>query len=190
MTKAEIRKEILSRRKAISREDRTAISEAIADHFFSNFDLSYVKFLHVFLPIERFNEVDTKLIIAKVWKEYPDVRTVVPRVNSESNEIENLTFDPYTKLIKNAWEIEEPAHDEFVAAERLDLVLVPGLCFDGQGHRVGYGKGYYDRLLRKCRPDCTKVGLSFFELVDKIEDVHDGDVKMDSVITAEHMVKY
>ena len=182
MTKAEIRKEYLSRRKAISREERTAMSQAIADLFFADFDLSRVNFLHLFLPIERFNEVDTRLIVEKVWKEYPNVQTVVPRVDSETNEIENLKFSTNTELITNTWGISEPIHKESVESQKLDLVLVPGLAFDGEGHRVGYGKGFYDRLLKKCRRDCGKIGLSFFELVDKIEDVHDGDVKMDYVI--------
>ena len=63
----------------------------------------------------------------------------------------------------------------------IDMVLVPGLCFDGDGHRVGYGKGFYDRFLKTCRPDCIKIGLSYFEPVESIDDVHEGDVRLDFV---------
>ena len=52
-------------------------------------------------------------------------------------------------------------------------------------HRVGYGKGYYDQFLKQCRSDCLKIGLSYFELVERIDDVHAGDVRLDFVITAE-----
>ena len=65
------------------------------------------------------------------------------------------------------------------------LVLVPGVCFDQTGHRVGYGKGFYDRFLKTCRPGCLKVGLSYFEPVDPIDDVHDGDVRLDFIVTPE-----
>ena len=62
-------------------------------------------------------------------------------------------------------------------------MIVPLLCFDARGHRVGYGKGYYDRFLQKCRPDCIKAGLSFFPPVKKIDDIHVADVQLDLVVT-------
>ena len=69
-----------------------------------------------------------------------------------------------------------------MAPSEIDVVLVPLLCSDGQGYRVGYGKGFYDRFLVKCRPDCRKIGLSYFPPVDRIEDVTESDVKMDEVV--------
>ena len=66
---------------------------------------------------------------------------------------------------------------------KIDLVLIPLLCFDKKGYRVGYGKGYYDRFLAECRPDVMKIGLSIFEPVDEISDVDEFDVKMDYCIT-------
>ena len=52
----------------------------------------------------------------------------------------------------------------------------PLLAFDEQGHRVGYGKGFYDKLLSKCKPDCKRIGLSLLEPTSKIDDInpHDG----------------
>ena len=63
------------------------------------------------------------------------------------------------------------------------MVLVPLLNFDEEGNRVGYGKGYYDRFLAHCRPDCIKVGFSYFEPLDSIDDVHEYDIKLDYGIT-------
>ena len=65
------------------------------------------------------------------------------------------------------------------------MVLVPGVCFDRIAHRVGYGKGFYDRFLKKCRYDCIRVGLSYFAPVDEIEDLHEGDVRLDALVLAE-----
>jgi len=183
MKKSELRQTYLAGQKAISQEERFAKSEAIADLFFHTFDLGRIKFLHSFIPIKKFNEVDTKLILERVWRDHPQIQVVVPRVDHETDEMTSLRFDPNTELVSSAWEIEEPAHDEIVADDEIDMVLTPGLCFDRDGHRVGYGKGFYDRFLKRCRPDCVKIGLSFFEPVDRIDDSHAGDVALNFVIT-------
>ena len=184
MKKSELRKSYLAKQKSIGSDERISRSRAIADLFFSSFDLTHVSYLHCFIPIAKFNEVDTRPIFERVWREHPDVQTVVPRVDFKTMEIVNLTLGPETVLARSAWDIEEPTHDEVVETKKLDMVLVPALCFDRLGHRVGYGKGFYDRLLKSCRYECIRVGLSYFEPIDSIDDVHDGDVRMDAVVTS------
>lgn len=183
MLKSELRKIYLARQKSLSAEERRCKSESISNLFFQNFDLSAIHFLHCFLPIEKFKEIDTKPIFARLWREFPRVETVVPRVDFQTSEIENLKFAPETELARNAWQISEPLHDEKIEAEKIDLVLVPLLCFDARGFRVGYGKGFYDKFLKNCRADCVKIGLSYFEPVAKIEDAQAFDVKLDFCIT-------
>ncbi|HEY0429103.1 MAG TPA: 5-formyltetrahydrofolate cyclo-ligase [Pyrinomonadaceae bacterium] len=187
MTKAELRKIYLARRKSLSPAERRAQSESISNLFFGRFDLSAVRFLHCFLPIEKFNEVDTKPIFERIWREYPNIETLVPRVDFRTNEIENLKFTSETRLVQNAWQIEEPAHDEKIETRKIDLVLIPLLCFDARGFRVGYGKGFYDRLLQNCRADCLKIGLSYFAPVAEIEDASEFDVKLDFCATPEEI---
>jgi 5-formyltetrahydrofolate cyclo-ligase len=183
MLKSDLRQLYLSKQKTISAEERASASQQIADRFFSAFDLAGVRCLHSFVPIEKFNEVNTRPIFAKLWRDFPHIETVVPRVDFKTREIRNLRFTHVTELVRNAWDIDEPADDEFVETEMIDVVLVPGLSFDTDGHRVGYGKGFYDRLLKDCRPDCVKIGLSYFEPVERIDDIHEGDVSLDFVIT-------
>jgi 5-formyltetrahydrofolate cyclo-ligase len=183
MTKSELRRHYLSKQKAIPEEERTAACTRIADHFFSSFDLADVRVLHCFLPIEKFNEVNTRPVLTKLWREFSHMETVVPRVDFEAREMRSLKYTHETALVRNAWGIEEPEHDELLDSEMIDTVLVPGVCFDRQGHRVGYGKGFYDRFLRTCRPDCLKIGLSYFEPIEKIDDLHEGDVQLDSIVT-------
>ncbi|HKP68681.1 MAG TPA: 5-formyltetrahydrofolate cyclo-ligase, partial [Pyrinomonadaceae bacterium] len=163
MNKAELRREYLERQKTLSKEERESGSSRIADHFFSSFDLGDVSVLHSFVPIEKFNEINTRLIFAKLWRGFPHIETVVPRVDFGTGSIQSLKFTHETELVRNAWNIDEPSHDEIVDTGLIDLVLVPGLAFDRSGHRVGYGKGFYDRFLAKCREDCVKVGLCYFD---------------------------
>ena len=188
MLKADLRKIYLANQKNLSPHERKQNSEQITERFFAGFDLSEINFLHCFLPIERTNEIDTKPIFQKIWREFPRIKTLVPRVNFQTNEIENLKFTSETKLIKNAWEISEPGHDEIVETEKLDLVLVPLLCFDCKGFRIGYGKGFYDKFLTNCRADCLKIGLSYFEQVAEIADTQDFDVRLDFCVSPEKIV--
>lgn len=190
MTKHELRKIYLEKRKLLSSEEINRKNEKIATSFFQEFDLANINFLHSFLPIEKFREIDTKLILHRVWKDFPRIETVVPRVDFEKNTLENLKFTFVTELVQNAWLIREPNHRELVKSSQIDMVLVPLLCFDLRGFRVGYGKGFYDKFLQNCRPDCKKIGLSFFPPVENIVDVNEFDVRLDYCLTPNKNYKF
>jgi len=185
VTKANLRDIYLVRQRNLSLAERFSKSKQISNRFFQAFDLSAIKFFHCFIAIEKFKEVDTNLIFQKIWREFPRIETLVPRVNFQTDEIENLKLTSETKLVKNTWEVSEPAHDETVETEKIDLILIPLLCFDTRGFRVGYGRGFYDRFLKNCRADCLKIGLSYFAPVEKILDAQDFDVSLDVCVTPE-----
>lgn len=189
MLKADLRKIYLGKQKSLSPIEREQKSAQIADLFFSKFDLNPIRFLHGFLPIKKFNEIDATMIFQTIWREFPHIETLIPRINFEISEIENLKFTSEIELVENQWQIQEPKHDELVETEKIDAVLVPLLCFDMQGFRVGYGKGFYDRLLKNCRKDCLKIGLSFFPQVENIEDTKEFDVRLDYFITPDEILK-
>jgi len=183
VTKAELRKTYLVRQRSLSLEQRTKKSRLISDRFFQTFDLNQIKFLHCFIAIEKFNEIDTSLIFERFWREFPQITTLVPRVDFETGEMQSLKFTADTELVQNAWQIHEPSHNEYVETEKINMVLAPLLCFDEKGHRVGYGKGFYDKFLSRCREDCVKIGLSYFEPVEEILDVSEFDVSLDYFVT-------
>lgn len=187
MNKSKLRKIYLAKQKNLLLAERTEKSEQISNQFFQNFDLSRIDFLHCFLPIEKFNEIDTTTIFQTTWSKFPRIETVVPRVDFQTNRIENARFTRETKLFKNAWEIDEPARGDSVESGKIDAVLIPLLCFDRQGFRVGYGKGFYDRFLKDCRADCLKIGLSYFAPVAEVADAQAFDVKLDFCVTPEEI---
>jgi 5-formyltetrahydrofolate cyclo-ligase len=111
-------------------------------------------------------------------------RTVaLPRFVPEHNAYEPAAVrDPARDLVTGRFRIREPAPAcAAVATEQFDLVLVPGVAFDARGHRLGRGKGYYDRLL--ARTPGRKCGVAFEEqLVDAVP-VEPGDVRVDCIVT-------
>lgn len=190
MTKSELRKIYLESRRSLSPEEMVKKSERITDRFFESVDLSNVKALNCFIPIAKFNEIDTSLIYKKIWKDFPAIKMSAPRVNFSTGEMANITFGPETELVENIWGIREPADAETVNAAEIDMVLVPLLCFDSRGYRVGYGKGFYDKFLSKCRSDCVKIGLSYFEPLAEISDANEYDIRLDSYTTPDHIYRY
>lgn len=189
MTKAELRQIHLAHQTTLTVVNRENKGLSITSLLFGEIAFSFSK-VHCFLPIERFNEIDTHLILERLWTEFPQIETVVPRVNPETNLIENLRYDRKTELQLNSWGIHEPAHDRIVETEKIDLFLVPLLCFDERGYRVGYGKGFYDRLLAGARPGALKVGLSYFPPVAEISDVNEFDIRLDACITPDKIWRF
>jgi 5-formyltetrahydrofolate cyclo-ligase len=184
MTKAELRKIFLVKQKAILPEERVKSGAKIASLLLTRFDLSTITYLHCFLPIERLNEIDTAFIFEEVWQRAAHIRIVVPVVDFAEGELTSMAFERETQLATNRWGIREPVdRTSTVDPLKIDTVLVPGLCVDTRGHRVGYGRGFYDRLLARCRPDCLKIGLNYFPPVSEITDVWAQDIRLDHCIT-------
>src|SRR4029079_11816565 len=98
----------------LSLDEREAASARIAANFFRDFDLASIRILHCFIAIERFNEVDTRPIVQRIWSEFPQVLTVVPRINHETEEFESLKYGPSIDLVAKKGQIEEPFHNERV----------------------------------------------------------------------------
>lgn len=190
MDKERLREICLARQKSLSEDARRRLSQKIAENFFAGFDLAQIRFLHCFLPIRKFNEIDTRIILTRLRKSFPQVENFVPRVNFESGEIENARFTETAKLVENQWNIQEPSGEDLIESAEIDLVLVPLLCFDEQGFRVGYGKGFYDRFLKNCRAGCLKIGLSYFPPVEKIRDAQTFDVRLDYCVTPEKIFDF
>lgn len=184
MTKKEIRKQFLEKRKALSVGACTQLNQALYSAFFASVDLSFVRVLHTFLPIDSNREPDTWPIIDRIKREFPNVQISIPRVGP-NDMLENFFFDNPSQLKTSSWGIPEPTGGQPTPVSRIDMVIVPLLAIDKSGHRVGYGRGYYDRLLHATRKDCQKIGFSFFPPVEEIEDITERDVRLNQCITPE-----
>lgn len=182
MNKTTIRKRYLQKRLDLARSEYEVLNIKMMEQI-AKMDWGIYKNIHLFLSIAKFNEVDTFSMI-DYWRErYPKLQIIISRTDFEKKEMEPVLFDPkQTFLEKNKFDIPEPVGGTLFPVEQIDLVLVPLLAFDRKGHRVGYGKGFYDRFLAQCRSDTQKIGLSFFDPVDEIADANDQDVKLNKCI--------
>ncbi len=110
-------------------------------------------------------------------------------------ELELFRLDSSEELALGAMGILEPAAalrtrgERLVGADELDLVVVPGLAFDRQCGRLGYGKGYYDRLLRRVRADAALVAVAFQCQIFAEVPVLPTDVRVDQIITEETLYR-
>lgn len=100
----------------------------------------------------------------------------------------------WSQLTATKWGLQEPAPhlrqaENMVEANQIDLFLVPGVAFDRRGNRLGYGKGYYDKLLRQRRPDCLAVALAFqIQIADEIPHDPAFDVPVDYIVTEHELI--
>lgn len=190
MTKQEFRRVYLQKRSALSEAEYAQLNFKLYQNFFSNIDLSFINVLHTFLPITEKKEVDTWLIIDRIRREFPNVRISIPKVNPQTGMFDSFYFEGLHQLAPNEWGIQEPKQGIPTEAGKIDLVLIPLLAYDKKGHRVGYGKGFYDKFLTTCRPDCKKIGLSLFEAEEKIDNVNDFDIRMNECITPGGIISF
>ena len=137
-------------------------------------------YYHLFLSITEKKEVDTSFIMSILQGK--DKNILLPKMLDDLNLVNYLLTDS-TPIKKNRWNIPEPLDGIEVPAEKIDVVFLPLMAFDEEGHRVGYGKGFYDVLLNKCRPDVVKVGLSLFKAEEKIADIDTHDIPLNYCIT-------
>lgn len=145
-----------------------------------------------YAPIDRFKEFNPQLITDYCYFKNPNVKFLYPVMDEVEgkDELIAVMVDDETEFIKNDFGIYEPVEGEDVSPSEIDLIIVPLLGFDKKGYRVGYGKGYYDRLLEQCRTDCIKVGFSYFDPVENIEDVCQYDIPLNYCITHETIYSF
>ena len=141
----------------------------------------------IYLPKPGSGEVDTSLLLDQLGKK----RILAPVVLGE--EIRFLHLQHPSELQPGPFGIPQPNPESrrFVPPSAIDLVLVPGICFDIRGRRLGYGKGFYDRFLRELRginPKAKAVGLAYsFQVVEELPE-SPNDERVDIIVTEERVI--
>lgn len=189
MTKNELRAHYRHLRTQLTTSEEADLNFGLLDNL-KRLEWQKVKFCHVFLPILKFHEPNTMLLISYLQENFPTIQIVISKSNLESNVMSHYLYDDKLTLSYNKWGILEPVDGIYVDEKCIDMVLVPLLISDKEGNRVGYGKGYYDRFLALCRPDVRKVGVSFFEPIAIIDDIDPHDIPLNICVTPKKIYYY
>lgn len=188
MKKETIRKRILSLRDSQTEEEMRSKSELILKRLFNLPEFKKAKTILFYVAIR--SEVRTEQMIKQALKQ--GERVVVPISDVKERKLilsELKDFDGELEL--GTFNILEPKKEFFrpVSPEEIDLIIVPGVAFDKDGDRIGYGMGFYDNFLKTIRKDIPLVGLAYeLQIVDDIP-VDDKDVTVDKVVTEKNVIE-
>lgn len=189
LTKKDIRREFLEKRMNTPDSQIKTLNAQLLGQC-RQLDFSPYRLAHIFLPITEKKEVDTHAIVDYARGAFPGMQWVISRSDMAHSTMQHYLWEAQTVLEKNAYGIPEPTGGQPIAPAELDVVFVPLLAFDTAGHRIGYGKGMYDRFLEQCRPDVVTIGLSLFDPVTAISDIGAWDIPLSIVVTPDSIFHF
>jgi 5-formyltetrahydrofolate cyclo-ligase len=183
--KIELRKTIVARRAALSLPVRQGANRVISKHVLASGGFHDAQTVMAYMSFAA--EFSTSEIVRAILDR--DKVLVLPKINGANKELDLFKVSQLdTDLIPGTWGIMEPNPERCakIAIDEVDFVLVPGVAFDADCNRLGYGGGYYDRLLENLGPFATFVAPAFaVQIVDRVP-VEDHDVALDVVVTEQH----
>jgi 5-formyltetrahydrofolate cyclo-ligase len=186
--KNELRRQYASLRRSLSIDERKIKSAQIRERLFN---LSvWQTSSHIALYYSIREEVNTIPIIHRGWQE--DKTIYLPKSDPDHRQLLFYQVSAINQLIKGAYGIPEPTgFERMLKLEQLECILVPGLLFDINGYRLGYGGGYYDRLLPQLPEKTIKVGLAYHcQLYPSPMPRDRCDQPVDLVITEEQVIYF
>lgn len=176
LNKAELREILKKERSGLTIAERQEWDQKILNKFWQN--PVYLKARKLMVYLAFGDEINTWPILDQAWAD--GKRVFVPKVQKYPKEIIAVEINDRSDLKPSLWGIHEPISNERTAPDQLDLVVVPGLAFNKQGYRLGYGGGYYDRFLPQTF--AYKVGFCYTKFVREIP-VAPWDQPVDLVLT-------
>lgn len=174
--KRHARQRVLQQRDALEPERRASMGEAIVERFFAMPEVASARTVLVFWSFG--SEVNTAPMLDGLAGR--GITVGLPRI--ANGELEAVRYRPGDPTRPTSFGAREPTGREILPPEVLDVVAVPGVAFDRAGRRIGYGGGYYDRLLR--RTDAIPIAIAFsMQVVDDDLPAGGTDVPVAAIVT-------
>lgn len=187
-TKAALRKKFRKQRADLGKEQIAGQSELVKRNFAAWFQsLHGLGRVHIFLPIERLQEVNTYLILDFLREVGVEIYSSIILPGTDVMRTVHVHSD--TEFVLDDWGIPIPKEVDYCEDGVPDLVLVPLLAIDQIGNRLGYGKGFYDGYLGNLPSRVVKTGLGFFEPM-KALPMEDHDVTLDYYISPSQVYRF
>jgi len=177
ITKSLLRKMALQYRQLLSEEEYHRRNASLCNQLLAFIRENNFKAIHFFLPISRNREPDFTTLFPILWSEGRKIMASKTDIKSKIQTHYWLEAD--TKITHSSWGIPEPENAQAACIQQVDLIIVPLLLADKNGHRIGYGGGYYDRLIN----DVTAytLGVSLGPVVDRLV-IEGWDVPLQEVL--------
>jgi 5-formyltetrahydrofolate cyclo-ligase len=190
MTKQALRKQYKQQRLAISSKEKLKLDDLMLLQFQQLYFDEAVHTLLTYWPMANMNEPNMHLYSSYLRHSIPNLQMAYPVADFETGNMQAWLINEDTIYTTNEYGITEPKIGSLIEASAIDIVFVPLLVCDEQGYRVGYGKGFYDKYLAKCKEEAVFIGFSYFEPVYKIEDAHQFDVPLNYCITPQQVYEF
>ncbi|MCX7769712.1 MAG: 5-formyltetrahydrofolate cyclo-ligase [Proteobacteria bacterium] len=185
--KNELRKKILIERDKLTEEEIIFKSSMIKDNLWKISEFTLAK--NIFLFVNFRSEVRTIPIIERCFEE--EKKVILPLTDVENKRLLLYYVENLKGLKEGAYGILEPSPEIHKSAnvKDIDCAIVPGSAFDESGGRMGYGGGFYDRLLPDLRPEVKKIGIAFeLQIIEKVPLGY-YDQKMDIIVTEKRIIR-
>lgn len=175
-----LRRELIRKRDSI--ENREEKSHSIYLNLRTLKVWENAKFIHTYVAFR--SEVNTRFIIYHALIE--NKRVFCPIIDKENLLVGEI--ESFNDLVLGTYGILQPQNPIDFDLEKIDIIIVPGIAFDIKGFRIGYGKGYYDKFLKKIKKP-IKIGLTFDELIIEFIPISDEDVPVDIIISEKRIIQ-
>lgn len=188
MDKKQLRGDYLARRQQLSDSRWRRLSDEVCAHVVSAAWFNNAATLLAYMPFRR--EVDVRPVVEQSWA--LGKRVFLPKVDPENKRMFPYLVRSYDDLKPGAYGILEPdpTRTPFGHLDALDLVFVPGVVFDRNGYRIGYGGGYYDRFLLRLPAGTYTVGVAFSFQVTEFIPREAYDQPLDALVTDKGVVVF
>jgi 5-formyltetrahydrofolate cyclo-ligase len=188
MLKQELRKEYKIKRSLIDSKQFEMWNDLILIQF-QTVELPFIHNVFSYFPMEENNEPETFLITRYLKFLNPQLQVAYPTMQPNDTMLAIIANED-SEYMENSYGILELETGPILHPKDVDIVIVPMLVCDYKGNRVGYGKGFYDKYLAQCKKDVLKIGLSFFDPIDKITDIQPHDVPLTHCITTDIVYEF
>lgn len=185
MDKENLRQSMIRKLKQLPKEERNRFEQQLVNHLLSSPLWRNSQVIGV--TIHQSLEWTTEPIIQAGWEQ--DKTIAVPKCYPETKRLSFYKFTSYDELEIVYYNLKEPKPEQtkHIHKNDIELLIVPGLVFDQQGYRIGFGGGYYDRFLEDFKQATVSL-LGSFQLIDKVP-TQSYDIPVDHIITEKGLIK-
>lgn len=151
------------------------------------YDRPHIQHIHIYLPIKRLNEINTFPLIEALTRQNKTIYTSIS--DHDGQEMKTVKLSVNQNYREDRLGIPIPEEWQKGDDSLIQLIFMPLLAYDLKGHRLGYGKGFYDRFLSRFPKEGVKAGLSFFPPEKRIP-VEPHDIALDICINPDEIITF